>query len=195
MAKGSGSGKTPAILVEYINKAIAEKGQKTFELEVGLSTSMISRYKRGIGEPTAATLQKFADYFGVSVSALQGINVFDNLPVVYNFTDRFLITADYYFNETIKHIDSLDESFEIWYLGVVFSMARIVIDMPEEMCSQAKHADLPTVKEKAVKVIEVCAAFFTGLGDLFPEYLAYKRDMFLKERGYSDSVVTENGDG
>ncbi|ABK98741.1 helix-turn-helix domain-containing protein [Pelobacter propionicus] len=72
MAKGSGSGKTPERLVEYINKAIAEKGQKALEIEVGLSTSMISRYKRGIGEPTASTLQKFADYFGVSVWELRG---------------------------------------------------------------------------------------------------------------------------
>ena len=72
MAKGRGGGKTPEKVVQLINKAIANKGQSVLEQETGLSHSMISRYKRGVGEPSTSTLQILADYFGVSIWELRG---------------------------------------------------------------------------------------------------------------------------
>ena len=38
----------------------------------GLSRTVISRYERGEREPTASSLEKIADFFGVSVDYLLG---------------------------------------------------------------------------------------------------------------------------
>jgi transcriptional regulator with XRE-family HTH domain len=72
MVRGRGGSITHPMVVELLQKAIAEKGQSTVEKETGLSHSMISRYKRGIGEPSSATLEKLAGYFGKSVAWLRG---------------------------------------------------------------------------------------------------------------------------
>jgi transcriptional regulator with XRE-family HTH domain len=40
---------------------------------VGISPAIITRYTQGkVGEPTTATMQKLADYFGVPVAYLRG---------------------------------------------------------------------------------------------------------------------------
>lgn len=72
MGRGRGGSKTPQRVVELLESAIKTRGQSTVESETGLSHSMISRYKRGIGEPSQATLEKLAEYFGVSVAYLRG---------------------------------------------------------------------------------------------------------------------------
>lgn len=72
MVRGRGGSLTPLRVVELLNGVIAEKGQSTVEKETGLSHSMISRYKRGIGEPSTATLEKLADYFDVPALWLRG---------------------------------------------------------------------------------------------------------------------------
>lgn len=40
--------------------------------EIGISKSIVSRWKNGGGKPTDSTIQKIADYFGVSVSVMRG---------------------------------------------------------------------------------------------------------------------------
>ncbi len=72
MASGRGDCKTYERVQYLLQKAIKAKGQSVVEKETGLSHSMISRYKRGTGEPTTATLEKLADYFKVSVGWLRG---------------------------------------------------------------------------------------------------------------------------
>jgi transcriptional regulator with XRE-family HTH domain len=72
MSSGRGGGRTPSVLVDLLQKAISTKGQYVVEAETGLSHSMISRYKRGIGEPSTATLEKFSKYFKVPVVTLRG---------------------------------------------------------------------------------------------------------------------------
>lgn len=58
-----------------IRELRAEKGVTLTELEdsTGLSTSAVSQYENGNRKPKIETWQKLADYFGVSVSYLQGI--------------------------------------------------------------------------------------------------------------------------
>lgn len=46
-----------------------KKAPSKVALELGLTKSAVSRWKTG-GEPTDATLQKIADYFGVPISTL-----------------------------------------------------------------------------------------------------------------------------
>ena len=58
-----------------IKELRAEKGVTLTELEdsTGLSTSAVSQYENGNRKPKIETWQKLADYFGVSVGYLQGI--------------------------------------------------------------------------------------------------------------------------
>lgn len=58
-----------------IRELRAEKGVTLTELEgsTGLSTSAVSQYENGNRKPKIETWQKLADYFGVSVGYLQGV--------------------------------------------------------------------------------------------------------------------------
>jgi len=69
---GRGRGKTPQLVVDLLKKAVAEKSQSAVSKETELGLAVINRYLRGIGEPTYATLEKLARYFGVSVVELRG---------------------------------------------------------------------------------------------------------------------------
>lgn len=72
MGRPPGKTKTFPRVVELLTAAVEEKGQKAIEAETKLSQSMISRYLKGEGEPSQATLEKLAAYFGVSVAWLRG---------------------------------------------------------------------------------------------------------------------------
>lgn len=67
------------IVVEAIRNGLEGKGGvkslgvNGFARASGISPALITRYLQGkVGEPTTATLQKLADYFGVSVAYLRG---------------------------------------------------------------------------------------------------------------------------
>lgn len=72
MTKNTSSGKTPKLITDLLQKSVAEKGQSAVARESGIALYSIQRYLKGIGEPTSKTLQKLADYFGVSVWELRG---------------------------------------------------------------------------------------------------------------------------
>jgi len=72
LAKGRGGGRTPQSLVELLIKAVEEKSQSAVSKETGLGLATINSYLKGIGEPTTATLEKLAAYFGKSVAELRG---------------------------------------------------------------------------------------------------------------------------
>lgn len=59
---------------EIFKKLCDERGATPTEvaLDMGISTSLTSRWKHG-GKPRIETLNKIADYFGVSVSYLLGV--------------------------------------------------------------------------------------------------------------------------
>lgn len=46
--------------------------------EIGISKSIVSRWKNGGGKPTDSTIQKIADYFGVPVSVMRGNENIEN---------------------------------------------------------------------------------------------------------------------
>ncbi len=72
MVKGRGNKETPLRVVELLGKAVSENGLIGIENATGVGKSALSRYVKGIGEPTTATLQKLSIYFGVSVAWLRG---------------------------------------------------------------------------------------------------------------------------
>ena len=105
MVRGRGGSQAPSRVVELLRNAIAEKGQSLVEKETGLSHSMISRYKRGIGEPTQATLEKLAGYFGVTVTWLRSEKTgFDDL---YNHLKTLPESER---NETLDKVISLQKN-------------------------------------------------------------------------------------
>lgn len=69
---GRGGGNTPEMVVTLLKKKVAETSQAAVSRETGLGLATINDYLKGKGEPTSKTLQKLADYFGVSVSVLRG---------------------------------------------------------------------------------------------------------------------------
>jgi len=72
MARERGSGITPPRVVELLKKEVSDKSMLAVSKTTGLGLAAIGRYLKGIGEPTTATLQKLADYFGVTVAWLRG---------------------------------------------------------------------------------------------------------------------------
>jgi transcriptional regulator with XRE-family HTH domain len=71
MTKGRGDGKTPTEVVRRLKLAVSAKSQSAVSRETGIPLFNIQRYLKGIGEPTTATLQKLADYFGVNIRELR----------------------------------------------------------------------------------------------------------------------------
>lgn len=65
-------GATYPRVVELLKTAVAEKGQRAISRSSGVPLPNIQGYLKGIGVPTTKTLQKLADYFGVSVAELRG---------------------------------------------------------------------------------------------------------------------------
>jgi transcriptional regulator with XRE-family HTH domain len=87
---GRGRGKTPELVVELLKEAVARKSQYAVAKETGLGLAVINRYLRGIGEPTAKTMEILADYFGKPVSVLRGEG----------FVPKALIAdGEYFFNK------------------------------------------------------------------------------------------------
>ena len=72
VAKGRGGGKTPYRVVDLLNEEERKSSQAATARGTGLTLQTVQRYIKGIGEPSTATLQKIADYFGVSVPWLRG---------------------------------------------------------------------------------------------------------------------------
>jgi transcriptional regulator with XRE-family HTH domain len=70
--QSSWSKKTPQKLIELLSVAVSRSSQSAVARATGLTQSAVGRYIKGVGEPTSVTLQKLADYFGVSVAYLRG---------------------------------------------------------------------------------------------------------------------------
>ena len=60
-------------VVDLFKVEVKIKGVRGLAREVGISPAIITRYMNGkVGDPTTATLEKLAAYFGVSVPWLRG---------------------------------------------------------------------------------------------------------------------------
>lgn len=71
-AMGRGGGKTPERVVQKINSEVEKIGQNATARAIGLPLRSVQKYMAGIAEPSQATLEKIARYFGVSVASLRG---------------------------------------------------------------------------------------------------------------------------
>jgi transcriptional regulator with XRE-family HTH domain len=74
-AMGRGCSKTPENVVLKITGEVARIGQNATAKAIGVPLRSVQKYLKGEAEPTSATFQKLADYFGVSVVYLRGEDV------------------------------------------------------------------------------------------------------------------------
>lgn len=71
------------------------KTQKEVGEAVGLSDRAIAHYEKGIREPKLETWIKLADFFGVSVSYLQGMEQKDLEGLLKRFSNDVIILAEF----------------------------------------------------------------------------------------------------
>lgn len=96
---------------------------------VGLATNTISRYETGKREPKLETWQKLADFFGVSVPYLQGIEKYNTHFV---FNDTFykygvLLDSSFY-----KFKGALDKANDVKSVSDAFSVYATKLDELKE---------------------------------------------------------------
>lgn len=92
MARRSGRGETPEMVVDLLKLAVETKSQAEMSRILGVGVATINRFVHGIGEPTQETLERLADYFGKTVAELRGQELPDGMSEVlleiYNQTER-----------------------------------------------------------------------------------------------------------
>lgn len=155
--------KTPELVVELLKTAVGMKGQSGVARETGLTQSAIHRYLKGIGEPSTRTMQRLADYFGVSVSVLRGEGLasertlFDATGL--KFSDDVSAFEKYaYFTQT-QFSWAFDEketffSGNIHFLHSMAEKAKDLLKLPESFYSNINPGVWETLKHNAQKVIE-----------------------------------------
>jgi len=82
LVRERGSSKTPERVIELLKEEINKIGLLKLENATGVGKSALSRYSKGIGEPTTATLERLSAYFGKSVAWLRGEHTGHDLPIV-----------------------------------------------------------------------------------------------------------------
>lgn len=93
MARKPGVLKTYPLVSELLKKAVSEKGQVIIAKETGLAQSAVSRYCRGIGEPTQAVLERLEHYFEVPVAVLRGDNISAMAEDFQTFLDTLFLNS------------------------------------------------------------------------------------------------------
>lgn len=150
--------KTPELVVELLKTAVGMKGQSGVARETGLTQSAIHRYLKGIGEPSTRTMQRLADYFGVSVWHLRGESGGHIWVKEIDITEKIL-------NISIPHFDSLIEYDyrkidELFYIGVVLSLATLTLEIPTAASTKEKSESILMAHKMAKKVIEKYGKYY-----------------------------------
>lgn len=81
MFKGEAMGKTFPMVIKMLKDEVPEKcSRNEFCRRTGINPNSFDRYIAGISEPTTASLEKIASYFGKSTAELRGDVDLGNLP-------------------------------------------------------------------------------------------------------------------
>ena len=91
MVRETGNGKTPERVICELNKKLENTSLNAISKATGVGISALHRYQRGIGEPTTATLEKLADYFGKSVAWLRG--EIDTTSYAFSLMDTWMLAT------------------------------------------------------------------------------------------------------
>lgn len=144
MTRERGSGITPPRVVVLLKEQVSEKSILAVSRSTGIGLAAISRYLKGVGEPTTATLKKLAAYFNVSVeylrkespivapeSELQAIIDFHGQDPIESFWD-VLRNENEYFEECLSLYSEEDQK------KVSRQLLLILEDHIEKTCEKIK---------------------------------------------------------
>jgi len=137
-ARGRGGGKTPARVIELLQEAVAASSIRAVARESGLTQSAVYRYLQGVGEPTTATLEKLAKYFGITVWELRGSVArpgvfFDDEDYAAVLDDSDFVSFGKRVFNIMSESNSPDEAY--------YKIRRIYLDIVANKCdSAAKQA-------------------------------------------------------
>ena len=160
MTRERGSGKTPERVVKLINDAVSERSIYGVSKETGLGLAAVSRYMKGVGEPTTATLEKIAIWSGTSVAWLRG-----------EVIDIENIDLEYYI-ELVQEIEAVEGLVSIWhkilsedelrtYLEYFMQSCLVKIDSNYDLYAQWEYIterecdDLKKIRSDIIEIIEI----------------------------------------
>jgi transcriptional regulator with XRE-family HTH domain len=126
MARETGSGKTPVNVTELIKNKLSETSLNAISKATGIGVAALHRYSRGIGEPTTATLEKLAGYFGVSVAYLRDEN-YRPWPEEYASFDAYVESTKEYLLQAKKELERVDD--ETIAMDIVLKTASSVFPL------------------------------------------------------------------
>jgi transcriptional regulator with XRE-family HTH domain len=161
LTKGRGGGKTPSMVVELLKRKVEEKSQYAVSKETGLGLATINSYLKGIGEPTTKTLEKLADYFGVSVSVLRG----EGLLSEKKLTEYTGLTFDVNVNAYTKFVFFTQQEFDaaledtgffgtnIHFIHSTVDRANALLQLPEDFYNNIHPKIWLTLTQKANAII------------------------------------------
>jgi len=116
-------GKTFPMVIKLLKDEVPEKcSRNEFCRRTGINPNSFDRYIAGISEPTTASLEKIADYFGVSVWELRGEikpasgQDIDKIRVVY--ASYSLMKASLEYNQELPP----------WLFGSVREFAKMIVE-------------------------------------------------------------------
>lgn len=154
--KGRTGGKTPERVVTLITEAVSKSSQSAVARESGLGLLTVQRCLKGIGEPSQATLEKLAAYFGVTVAWLRGETpdneLFKNYPwpstydmwaIMLSSAEAAMVGAIEAQNELITDELSVQE---------ILNLADKYSSMSENLSAKFNQLHLAEVKALADKV-------------------------------------------
>lgn len=108
MARRSGRGETPTMVVDLLKHAVEKSSQAEMSRILGVGVATINRFVHGVGEPTQETMERLAGYFSKTVAELRGQELpggasseeaaitREMLLEIYNLVDRrFLLCRRY----------------------------------------------------------------------------------------------------
>lgn len=161
MSRETGSGKTPQRVVDKLNEKLSETSLNAMSRTTGVGISALHRYQKGIGEPTTATLQKLADYFGVSVAWLRGEEEelsnweIENMWLRMMETEFIILKTLTPREETIlRTAGKIEELCLEVNLNEVLTHARNILNLSEDEAKKLDDSYLKTVQAHAKSVME-----------------------------------------
>ena len=162
-------------MYERFMQLVQEKNITAYRVskETGVTQTTLSDWKTGRGTPKTATLQKIADYFGVSVDWLTGKSGFKNNTELAKYYEGWGVN-DIYFDAPFDFCDLLAGIREEQSVSVS-EMAEVIGVTPQEY-SDCEDGVSPITHEQAEKLCE---------------YLGTNTSQVFFDNGYYDGEVPE----
>jgi transcriptional regulator with XRE-family HTH domain len=133
----AGGGVTYPRVVELLKAEVGKKGQRAVSREIGIALLSVQRYIKGIGEPSQATLEKLAAYFGVSVAWLRGAanlrNAEATIEILKDMIELYHVSPDHLKETLCTMIESCMSNLLDPFLIMPKEQAEVINNLCEEI--------------------------------------------------------------